>query len=72
MAHRSTATYVLVMGIVIVVAGIVLIPLVGPGILVFAVGFVVTAIAVVLLLAERSRTKLAAMDPPDPGPPPAG
>jgi hypothetical protein len=64
MTRKSRGTYVLVFGLVVVVGGLALIPLPGPGLLIFAFGVVIAAIGVVVLLAERSAAKIAAMDAP--------
>ena len=67
MTRKSRGTYVLAFGLVAVVGGLALIPLPGPGLLIFGFGVVIAAIGVVVLLAERNAAKIAAMGPP-PGP----
>jgi hypothetical protein len=65
MERKSPGTYVLVVGLVLVVGGIALYFLPGPGWLLIVFGALVAAIGVALLLLERTAAKAAAMAPPD-------
>ena len=65
MTRKSRGTYVLVFGLVVMVGGIALAFLPGPGWLLIAGGLAIAGIGVALLLLERTAAKAAAMAPTD-------
>ena len=65
MTRKSRGTYVLVFGLVVMVGGIALAFLPGPGWLLIAAGLAIAGIGVALLLLERTAAKAAAMAPTD-------
>ena len=71
MTRKSRGTYVTVFGLIVVVGGIALIPLPGPGWLLVALGLAIAGVGVGLLLLERTAAKAAAMAAPDRDAPPS-
>jgi glucose dehydrogenase len=65
MTRKSRGTYVLVFGLFVVIGGIALAFLPGPGWLLIPVGAAIAGVGAALLLLERTAAKAAAMTPPD-------
>jgi len=65
MERKSRGTYVLAFGLFVIIGGIALAFLPGPGLLVLGLGVAIAGVGVALLLLERTAAKAAAMAPPD-------